>query len=106
MIRRRMGSEERFQHRGHREQQRGSQLKYRASDGLLRLDVSVNRFPFFAISISAGELLLFRGLPCHKRIRLLRLMRTFHGLPFRGAGGIAFATRHLFSVEEDSAATG
>ena len=97
MIRRRMGSVKRFQHRGHREH-RGRRIEVSCFDGLLGLDVSVYRFPLFAIPFL---LVTFFFADCRAQENpAFKIDEDISRFAFSGGGRIAFATRHLFSVKK------
>jgi len=97
MIRRRMGSVKRFQHRGHREH-RGRRIEVSCFDGLLGLDVSVYRFPLFAIPFL---LVTFFFADCRAQENpTFKIDEDISRFAFSGGGRIAFATRHLFSVKK------
>src|SRR5467141_949713 len=97
MIRRRIGSVKRFQHRGHREH-RGRRIEVSCFDGLLGLDVSVYRFPLFAIPFL---LVTFFFADCRAQENpTFKIDEDISRFAFSGGGRIAFATRHLFSVKK------
>ncbi len=92
-----MGSEQRFQHRGHREH-RGRRIEVSCFDGLLGLDVSVYRFPLFAIPFL---LVTFFFADCRAQENpTFKIDEDISRFAFSGGGRIAFATRHLFSVKK------
>jgi hypothetical protein len=93
-----MGSEERFQHRGHREH-RGRRIEVSCFDGLLRLDVSVYRLPLFAIPFLLVTFFFF--VDCRAQENpAFKIDEDISRFAFSGGGRIAFATRHLFSVKK------
>ena len=97
MIRRRMGSVKRFQHRGHREH-RGRRIEVSCFDGLLGLDVSVYHFPLFPIPFL---LVTFFFADCRAQENpAFKIDEDISRFAFSGGGRIAFATRHLFSVKK------
>ena len=97
MIRKHMGSVKRFQHRGHREH-RGRRIEVSCFDGLLGLDVSVYRFPLFAIPFL---LVTFFFADCRAQENpTFKIDEDISRFAFSGGGRIAFATRHLFSVKK------
>jgi len=97
MIGRRMGSEEGLQHSGHREH-RGRRIEVSCFDGLLGLDVSVYRFPLFAIPFL---LVTFFFADCRAQENpTFKIDEDISRFAFSGSGRIAFATRHLFSVKK------
>jgi hypothetical protein len=98
MIRRRMGSEERFQHRGHREH-RGRRIEVSCFDGLPRLDVSVYRLPLFAIPFLLVTFFFFADCRAQEN-PAFKIDEDISRFAFSGGGRIAFATRHLFSVKK------
>jgi hypothetical protein len=92
-----MGSVKRFQHRGHREH-RGRRIEVSCFDGLLGLDVSVYRFPLFAIPFL---LVTFFFADCRAQENpAFKIDEDISRFAFSGGGRIAFATRHLFSVKK------
>src|SRR6267154_2759628 len=97
MITRRVGSVKRFQHRGHREHG-GRRIEVSCFDGLLGLDVSVYRFPLFAILFL---LVTFFFADCRAQENpTFKIDEDISRFAFSGGGRIAFATRHLFSVKK------
>jgi hypothetical protein len=92
MIRRRMGSEERFQHRGHREH-RGRRV------GLLGRQVSIYPFGLFAIPFLLVSFFFF--VDCRAQENpAFKIDEDISRFAFSGGGRITFATRHLFSVKK------
>src|SRR3977135_74017 len=92
MIGRRMGSEERFQHRGHREH-RGRRV------GLLGRQVSIYPFGLFAIPFLLVSFFFF--VDCRAQENpAFKIDEDIARFAFSGSGRIAFATRHLFSVKK------
>jgi hypothetical protein len=93
-----MGSEKRFQHRGHREHG-GGRIEVSCFDGLLGLDVSVYRFPFFAIPFLLVTFFFFADCRAQEN-PAFKIDEDISRFAFSGGGRIAFATRHLFSVKK------
>src|SRR6266404_2521985 len=92
MIRRRMGSEERFQHRGHRGH-RGRRV------GLLGRQVSIYTFGLFAIPFLLVSFFFLADCSAQEN-PAFKIDEDISRFAFSGGGRIAFATRHLFSVKK------
>ncbi len=86
MIRRRMGWEKRFQHRGRRV-------------GLLGRQVSIYRFGLFAIPFLLVTFFFLAECSAQEN-PAFKIDEDISRFAFSGGGRIAFATRHLFSVKK------
>src|SRR5437879_786507 len=92
MIRRRMGWENRFQHRGHRGH-RGRRV------GLLGRQVSIYTFGLFAIPFLLVSFFFLADCSAQEN-PAFKIDEDISRFAFSGGGRIAFATRHLFSVKK------
>jgi hypothetical protein len=95
----RMGSEKRFQDRGHREY-RGRRIEVSCFDGLLGRDVSAYRFSFFAVPFLLVIFFLFLADCRAQENPTFKIDEDISRFAYSGGGRIAFATRHLFSVKK------